>query len=107
MTTTVQTDPVLTRFRDALAAFYGPRLERAVLFGSRARGDHAPDSDYDVAVFLHQYTTRWDELGSLSDITTPILVDMDALVSAFPFRAGEYQDGRPLMLAITRDGIDL
>jgi hypothetical protein len=31
------TDPVLIRFREALAETYGDRLERVVLFGSRAR----------------------------------------------------------------------
>jgi predicted nucleotidyltransferase len=45
-------DPVLTRFRAALAELYGPRLHRLVLFASRARGEGRPDSDYDVAVFL-------------------------------------------------------
>jgi predicted nucleotidyltransferase len=45
-------DPVLVRFRAALTEIYGPRLSRVVLFGSRARGDTRPDSDYDVAVFL-------------------------------------------------------
>jgi predicted nucleotidyltransferase len=41
-------DPVLTRFRDAARAQYGKRLVRIVLFGSRARGDQRPDSDYDT-----------------------------------------------------------
>jgi predicted nucleotidyltransferase len=43
-------DPVLIRFRSALDEVYGARVERVVLFGSRARGDARPDSDYDVAV---------------------------------------------------------
>jgi predicted nucleotidyltransferase len=45
--------------RTALEAFhirilnrFGERLRGLVLFGSRARGDHRPDSDADVAVFL-------------------------------------------------------
>jgi len=46
MTATV--DPVMTRFRAALDAAYGARIERVILFGSRARGDARPDSDYDV-----------------------------------------------------------
>ena len=45
-------DPILSRFRAALQEVYGERIERVVLFGSRARGDFQPDSDYDVAVFL-------------------------------------------------------
>jgi predicted nucleotidyltransferase len=28
------------------------RLDRAILFGSRARGEHRPDSDADVALIL-------------------------------------------------------
>ncbi len=38
-------DPILTRFRAVLDDLYGSRLERVVLFGSRARGDARPDSD--------------------------------------------------------------
>ena len=30
-------DPVLAKFRNALQQVYGPRIERVVLFGSRAR----------------------------------------------------------------------
>ena len=46
------TDPILKRFRAALDEMYGDRLERVVLFGSKARGDAGEDSDYDIAVFL-------------------------------------------------------
>jgi predicted nucleotidyltransferase len=38
-------DPILKRFRAALDEMYGERLERVVLFGSRARGDAQEDSD--------------------------------------------------------------
>ena len=100
-------DPALTRFRAALTEIYGDRLERAVLFGSRARGDHRPDSDYDVAVFLHDMGGLWDELGPLADVTTAILVDMGAEITAQPFPAGEYRDDRPLMREIAREGLDL
>jgi predicted nucleotidyltransferase len=36
----------------AVRAHYGPRLVDVLMFGSRARGDHRPDSDADVAVVL-------------------------------------------------------
>ena len=45
-------DPILARLRAALDAAYGDGLERVDLFGSRARREAGPDSDYDVAVFL-------------------------------------------------------
>ena len=46
------TDPIIVKFREAVNKAYGPRIERVVLYGSRARGDARPGSDYDVAVFL-------------------------------------------------------
>jgi predicted nucleotidyltransferase len=42
-------DPVIARFRAALDSAFGKRIERVVLYGSRARGDAGSDSDYDVA----------------------------------------------------------
>jgi len=81
---------ILTRLRVALDALYGDRLERAVLFGSRARGDARPDSDFDVAVFLRNYTDLWSELQPLGAITTGILLETGAVISAKPFSAEAY-----------------
>ena len=39
---------------DAIAA--NPRVERAVLFGSRAMGSHSPESDVDIALFGDELT---------------------------------------------------
>jgi uncharacterized protein len=58
-------DPILRRFRAALDALYGDRIERVVLFGSRARGDAREDSDYDVAVFLKGLADRWQEVDRI------------------------------------------
>lgn len=100
-------DPILNRFRAALDDVYGERIERVVLFGSRARGDARPDSDYDIAVFLRQPEELWSELGHLSNITTDILLDTGAVISAKPFPAGAYREPSPLMREIRADGLDL
>jgi predicted nucleotidyltransferase len=101
-------DPILTRFRAALDAAYGSRLERAVLYGSRARGDAGPDSDYDIAVFLHDMPDRGAELKRLAYLSTDILEDTGELVHAMPYLAGAYGDPRmPLMHEIRREGREL
>jgi predicted nucleotidyltransferase len=100
-------DTVLTRFRAALDASFGDRIERVVLYGSRARGDARPDSDYDVAVFLRDFTDRWAEVDRLVVIETDLLDDTGAFVHAMPFRASAWRDRSPLMGAIRRDGIEI
>jgi len=100
-------DPILRRIRASLRAMYGDRIERLVLFGSRARGDARADSDYDVAVILEDLTDRWREFHRLADLRIEILVETSAFLEARPFRAGSYRDRTPLMHEIRRDGMDL
>jgi predicted nucleotidyltransferase len=100
-------DPILKRFRDALDALYGDRIERVVLFGSRARGDGREDSDYDVAVFLKSLTDRWQEVDRIVPLVTDILYEDGAFIHAMPHRAGSYEDRTWLMREIRREGIDL
>lgn len=103
----VATDPVLKRLRAALDALYGDRIERVVLFGSRARGDAHEDSDYDVAVFLNNFIDRWQELNRLADVRSKILFEADAFIDAKPYSAGAYRNRTSLMAEIRRDGVDL
>jgi predicted nucleotidyltransferase len=100
-------DPVLKRFRAALDALYGDRIERVVLFGSRARGDAREDSDYDVAVFLKNLADRWQEVDRIVPLVTDVLYEDGAFIHAMPHRAGSYEDRTALMRAIRREGIDL
>jgi predicted nucleotidyltransferase len=81
-----EADTILTRFRAALGGIYGDRLERVVLYGSRARGDHRPDSDYDIAVFIKDPGTLREEIRRLAGVETDILWDTGAVINALPFR---------------------
>jgi putative addiction module CopG family antidote len=100
-------DPILKRLRAALDQVYGARAERVVLFGSRARGDAREDSDYDVAVFIENLDSFGQELDRLAYITTDILLDTGAVISAKPFPAGAYRERTAFMHDLRRDGIDL
>jgi len=98
---------VIARFRNAVAEIYGARIERVVLFGSRARGDAREDSDYDIAVFLPDLEDRAHDMDLLAYVSTDVLYDLGAVVHAMPYLASAYNDGSPLMREIRRDGIDL
>jgi predicted nucleotidyltransferase len=100
-------DPVLKRLREALEQAYGDRIERVVLYGSRARGDHRPDSDYDVAVFIKGAGSFYDENRRLAAITTEISLATDADVSALPFPAEAYGERTGFMHELRRDGVEI
>jgi predicted nucleotidyltransferase len=100
-------DPILSRFRAALAELYGARLARVVLFGSRARGDGQPDSDYDVAVFLKAMPDRWVELNRLADLRVSFFDRTGAFFDAKPFTMAAILDPSPLMHEIRREGLDV
>jgi predicted nucleotidyltransferase len=107
MASQISSDPILSRFRAALAEVYGDRLERAVLYGSRARGDHRPDSDYDIAVFIKDPGGFMEECEHLAEVTTDILLDTGAVISATPFRAGAWAERTGFMHEVRKDGLDL
>ena len=100
-------DPVLTTLREGLEKAYGDRIERVVLFGSRARGQARSDSDYDVAVFLHDLADRFQEVHRLAELQIQIMDEYDVFVDAIPFAAGAWGDRTMFMHDIRREGMDL
>lgn len=101
------TDPILLKFRAALDDLYGDRIERVVLYGSRARGDARPDSDYDVALFLKDLSDSFAEFSRIVPLQLAIRDETDADINTLPFPAGRWRDRTPLMHEIRKDGMDL
>lgn len=65
-------------------------VEQAILFGSRARGDHRPDSDLDLAVVLKGARRDfYDTKQVLADIAFDALMETGVLVQAFPLWDGD------------------
>jgi predicted nucleotidyltransferase len=104
---TLGADPVLALFRRRLNEVYGNRVVSVVLFGSRARGDARPDSDYDVAVFLRDLRDPRLEADRLVDIEWEILCDLDAVVSAKAFAAEDRLRETLILETIREEGVPL
>lgn len=100
-------DPIVARFRAALQDIYGDRIERVVLFGSRARAEAQPDSDYDVAVFFRSMPDRWEEARRLADLRVDFIDETGVFFDAKPFPSAAYVSRTPLMHNIRRDGRDV
>ncbi|MGO9427206.1 MAG: nucleotidyltransferase domain-containing protein [Steroidobacteraceae bacterium] len=56
------------------------RIERAILYGSRARGEHKPDSDADVALIVADRDDVWQILWMLGGIAFDVFMDTDILI---------------------------
>jgi uncharacterized protein len=73
---------------------------------ARARGEARDDSDYDIAVFIREPESFYTESRRLAAITTDILEDTGAVISATPFPAGAYQERTGFMHHLRKDGLD-
>jgi predicted nucleotidyltransferase len=100
-------DPILRRLKAELQRIYADRIERLVLFGSRARREARADSDYDIAVFLKDLPDPWRERFRLADLRVDFLDETGAFIEAKPFPADAYAARTPLMHAIRTEGLEL
>ena len=93
-------DPILAQFlehiqpvRHAIQAIY--------VFGSRAKGTHRPDSDYDVLLVVTEDFTFQDQ-DTLYDVVLDILLETGRLVSLKVFRATAFRRLRDLNTPFVR-----
>jgi len=87
-------------------------VERVLLYGSRARGDHGPDSDADVAVILRQGADDWKLLWMLGGLAYDVFVDTGIMIQPVPVSSLDWADPdsfpRPSFLRnVAREGIQL
>lgn len=74
---------VVEDLKARLTRIYGDRLIELRLFGSRARADSRPDSDYDVLVVLRGQVNAEVELFRCSHEVASVCLEHDAVVSCF------------------------
>jgi uncharacterized protein len=74
---------------------------------ARARADEKPDSDYDIAIFIKDAGTFADESARLATVSTDILLDTGAVISATPFLAGAHRERTGFMHELRERGLDL
>lgn len=67
-------------------------VERILLYGSRARGDHRSDSDADIAVLLSGDKRRTMDVAlEMTKLTHDILLDTGLVISPFPIWIEEWE----------------
>jgi len=98
--------PLLAELKVRLQEFYGERLVKLVLFGSRARGDYEPESDIDVLAVFRISAEELDNLPYPTDIIMDILDRTDLLVSVIEIDEDRFLNRQgPLLRNVRREGV--
>src|SRR5438067_1079517 len=99
---------ILDQVTAVLHKHYGGRLSKVVLFGSRARRDHAPDSDYDILVVLKGEVDWNAERKTIFDLIYPLDWENDSITYCLPASENRYlHEQSPIMMNIRREGVEL
>jgi predicted nucleotidyltransferase/DNA-binding HxlR family transcriptional regulator len=94
------------RLRRELRAAYGERLVGVYLYGSRARGDHDPDSDIDVLVVLDEIASYPAEIRASSEAASRLSLDAGVTISRLlATRESWNRRDRPILRVIAAEGI--
>jgi len=105
------TEAAVRRFLGLIAGRYN--TAGAIVFGSRARGNHRPDSDADVAVLLSGEHQRFLPTKlAMSDMAFDVLLETGINISPLPVWLDEWEhpenySNPALLLTIAREGVRL
>jgi len=104
---TLQNDAILHLFLAQLREQLGHHLKQVILFGSRARGDERPDSDYDCLAVVDRISPAL--LDSIDDIAGEFLYVYNIVFSVLPVSEERHvrQRHNPLFMNIEQEGVSL
>ena len=79
-------------------------VDRAILFGSFARGNAGEHSDIDVALISHAFSgDRFDDRRRI----VPLRRGIDSRIEPIPFRPEQFADGGNLIDEIKKNGLNI
>jgi predicted nucleotidyltransferase len=83
---------ILKRFKAEVEKILADRLDRVVLFGSRSRGDAAPDSDFDLLVTV-QSLQKTDK-DKVFDIATDLSLEYGTVLTVLVVSTEDFTEDR-------------
>ena len=106
MTMTDELAFVLQQLRAGLEAQYGDRLDRVLLYGSRARGDAGPESDVDVLVVLKGEVNPLAEIHANEFLVADLSLENDLVILCLFMSQREFVEEDDLFLRnVRRDAV--
>ena len=98
---------ILDRFKKEIKKCLKNRVKKIVLFGSRARGDNAPDSDYDLMLVLNKLSPTTKK--NINKIEGEFLYNYNAVFSAFTLTLQSLKKRKydPFIMNIQKEGKEI
>lgn len=98
---------MLTRFKRRAAEAMPGRVAKVVLYGSRARGEGAPDSDWDLAVFLGGAPPGAEDRRALADAAYDLIVDSGEFIQPLALPLSRWDEDSSLLRDIREHGVEV
>lgn len=83
------------------------RPDAIILYGSRARGDQTPDSDYDIFVLFADQADLQQERSHIGDALGNVITQTGFRVSPLVLRYADLDDHAGIMRNIIDEGVPL
>ena len=101
-------DYVISRIKDAAVALI-PQGGRAILYGSRARGDARPDSDWDILVLLDKERITLEDMDNITYPIRELGWNLNEMINPIMFTEKEWKAKSfiPFYKNVTKEGITL
>lgn len=97
---------LLGELRTGLEALYGEGLKGLYLFGSRAQGEAAPDSDVDILIVLNEIGSYYGELDRSAELVSSLSLRYDISISRVFLPVAEWDESEgPFLLTVREDAI--
>ncbi len=99
-------EALLADIKAGLIALYGERLKGVYLYGSYARGEADPESDFDVLVVLDDFKDYGAEVDRTSALSSALSLEYDVSISKVFVRERDWrQDDTPFLLNVREEAI--
>jgi predicted nucleotidyltransferase len=102
-----QQDRLLLLFASKLRNRLGDHLKKIILYGSRARGDNLPDSDYDCIAILDVVSST--SVDAIDEIAGEFLYNYNVIFSILPITQSRLRQEvyNPLFMNIRKEGVSV
>ncbi len=99
---------ILVPLREYLQQEYQDRFDRAILFGSQARGEATAASDIDILIVLQDPVNASEELERTSHFIARLCLEHNLLISRLFMPRSRFEtENSPLLRNIRSDGVVL